>query len=194
MFAPIILKKNTIKSIYKNSFNYQNTNTLPTKPNWLPIDNPAATIVFLKELRAKTSPPIPLMVRFERATRLPRNTSRTTLVRILSPLVNYFSFNSLYFFLTKLFWLIPVPKHKTIFYLIRAILKYVSNNMPNTIGLSVTFRGKLAVTGNKRKSSFTVLVGKGASSALNHLTESEFRLLQTPTGVIGVTSSLTYIH
>ena len=120
--------------------------------------------------------------------------SKRILQTLISPLVNSFSFNTLYCVITKLFWLIPVPKHKRLLYLLRAVVKFSSKHMPGICGASITLRGKLAATGNKRKSSFTALVGKGLSSKLTLSSLTEFRLLRTPVGVIGVTSIITYTH
>jgi hypothetical protein len=77
-------------------------------------------------------------------------------------------------------------------YLLRALLKVISSQNVIAKGVGISIRGKIAATGNKRKSVFSYIVGKGLASNLNLLKSSEFRLLRTPTGVLGVTSLVTY--
>lgn len=134
----------------------------------------------------------PILLRFSRLSGLNSTTSDKYLNLIYSDLVNKFSFNTLYFVLKKLFWVIPVPKHKQLLYFIRALVKDVSSSNTSISGLSITLRGKLAATGNKRKSVFMVNVGKGSSSRINNASIDDFRLIRTATGVLGVTSIITY--
>ena len=107
-------------------------------------------------------------------------------------MVNNFSFNILYFFFKKLFYIVPVPKHKQLLFLIRNFFKIIKKQTKYINSLNVTFRGKLAATGNKRKSSFSIILGKGASAQLNVKNITDFRLIRTSTGVLGVTSIITY--
>lgn len=150
--------------------------------------------VFRKSSKTEIIIPAYLKVRFSRLSGLSHGGAVNYLTAVTNSLVNHFSFNTLYFFLSQFFWVVPVPKHKQLLYMVRAIVKFVAKHTSSIDGLTITFRGKLAVTGNKRKSAFTTSVGRGAPSSYNLLKASEFRLLQTPTGVIGVTSSITYTH
>jgi hypothetical protein len=109
-------------------------------------------------------------------------------------LVNNFSFSTLYFFFKKLFWIIPVPKHKQLLYLLRALIKISMNLTSNLTGLSITLRGKLAATGNKRTTTFSVVSGNGSASQLVATNVTDFRVIHTATGVLGVTSIITYIR
>jgi hypothetical protein len=61
-------------------------------------------------------------------------------------------------------------------------------------GISITLRGKLAATGNKRKSTFSVVTGIGSASKLESTNVTDFRTINTATGVLGATSILTYIR
>jgi hypothetical protein len=152
-------------------------------------------IFALRKLRdSATSAPRPLVNRFSRIASVDQDASEKLLSSMVSSLVNNYSYNTLYYYIKKLFWLVPVPKHKQLLYVLRALIKFCYRGAPHLQGLSVILRGKLAATGNKRKSTFPVLVGKGLSSKVETSQQTDFRLLRTPVGVIGVTSILTYTH
>lgn len=133
-----------------------------------------------------------LVTRLSRLSSLNIHSSKQILNKIINSLVNQYSFNVLYFFIKRLFWLVPVPKHKQLAYFLRALLKEVNRFTNTWRGISLTLRGKLAATGNKRKSVFTYVVGTGSASKLNLQNSIDFRLFRTPTGVLGVTSIITY--
>lgn len=151
-------------------------------------------IFILKKSQTKLLKPIsvPLVTRFVRLTQIPKDKAVLVLEKMILKLVNNFSYNILYFFIKQLFWLVPVPKHKQLLYFLRAWLKEISKYTNTFSGLFIGLRGKLAATGNKRKSAFYVTIGKGIASNLDNLQESNLRLLRTPTGVISVVSVVTY--
>lgn len=107
-------------------------------------------------------------------------------------MVNDFSFNNLYYIFKLLFIVIPVPRHKTVLYLLRALLKIAYKLTTHIAGISIILKGKLAATGNKRKSIFKIQLGEGGASQLNSTNVTDFRLIRTATGVIGANSLITY--
>lgn len=135
-----------------------------------------------------------LIRRFSSLTNFSYTNSLDVLNSIISNLVNHFSFNKLYYIVKLLFIITPVPKHKIVLYFLRALIKSAFQQTSNITGISIMLRGKLAATGNKRRSSFKIQLGKGGASNLNTLSVNDFRLIRTATGVIGVTSNFTYTH
>lgn len=176
---------NLSKKFYKKDMYYP-LNLLYRKPNLIHI--------FKYITIQKPEAPLALVRRFERLSKLNRYEARYVLEKSISSLVNSFSFNSLYFFIKQLFWLVPVPRHQQLMYLLRAIIKAVDRKATASSGVGFMVRGKIAATGNKRKRVFQHIVGKGAASNLNLQKSSEFRLFRTATGVLGVTSLVTYIR
>lgn len=200
MFYKLVVKKDLVSSqkltaaLMSNTRTQKLTNTLfhTLFYNTIKAQPNNACVIITRPSTNQFRCPLPLIRRISRISGLSDKAVSMELRIIIWSLVNQYSFNPLYFFFKKLFWLVPVPKHKQLLYSIRALIKYASSQMPSADGISVSFRGKLAATGNKRKSSFTCLVGRGASSSFNLTKASEFRLLRTPVGVIGVTSIITY--
>lgn len=150
--------------------------------------------VLKKIKRQQIATPLPLVMRFAKVATISVDSAKKILHQILSDLVNNFSFNTLYFFFKKLFWIIPVPKHKQLLYLIRALVKVGMGVTSNLTGLSITLRGKLAATGNKRTTTFSVVSGNGSASQLSATNVTDFRNIHTATGILGVTSIITYIR
>ena len=181
-----VLSKKTLrlKKIYQNSLYsllYQTSNV-------------NAVFIFRKSLEKKIFIPLPLASRFSKIASINIIKSRVVVSKIVADLIYNFSFNTLYYFFKKLFWIIPVPKHKQLLYLLRAICKFAFRLTNNWTGLSVTLRGKLAATGNKRTTSFKCLLGDGSASNILGLNQTDFRNIVTTTGIIGITSIITYIR
>lgn len=98
--------------------------------------------------------------------------------------------------LSRLFWNLKVTDHKFILLWLRRVFKHIysKKKLFNIIGISFLVKGKLGVTGNKRKRTFKVNYGPNSSTKINAKTQSEYFTIRTTTGVIGVTLSITYNH
>lgn len=185
------IQKLSLKS-FKLTTQNNNSNTNLYLHNLFGRHSINKVFIFKRRVSYHSQAPRPLVFRFSRIAGVTEFLSNKILSNIIGGLVNNFSFNLLYFYFKQLFWLVPVPKHKQLLYLLRALLKETNKRTSVFSGVSITLRGKLAATGNKRKSTFMSLIGKGASSKLNLLSSSDLRLIRTPTGVLGVTSLITY--
>lgn len=175
-------KKSSTNNLYVYLYNTINTNTRNS------------IFIFRKLSERMLVIPLPLATRFAKISTISLKKSKIILNKIISDLIHNFSFNTLYYFFKKLFWIVPVPKHKQLLYLIRAIFKYAFNLTTTWTGLSVTLRGKLAATGNKRTTTFKCLLGNGSASNILSSTQTDFRNITTTTGLIGITSIITYIR
>lgn len=187
------LAPKTSRIIKHKTFFTKTENTLYN--SYYPINMSSTTqsiFVFRKNKNISLFIPLPLMVRFSKISSINLKKSQYVLQQIICDLVYNFSFNTLYYFFKKLFWIVPVPKHKQLLYLLRAIFKFAFTLTNAWTGLSVTLRGKLAATGNKRTTTFKCLLGNGSASNILGLNQTDFRNITTTTGIIGVTSIITY--
>lgn len=189
--APTINKKLSIKhtKVYINTHTHSPHSYLYSS---IETQTPSNVFIFRKVIPRNLNIPLPLSVRFSKISTIGVKKSTIVLQKILTDLLSNFSFNTLYYFLKKLFWIVPVPKHKQILYLIRTILKTAFNLTTNLTGISITLRGKLAATGNKRTTTFKCLFGDGSAANILSPAQTDFRNISTTTGVLGVTSIISY--
>jgi hypothetical protein len=195
-FAPLKRNNTNLKTLSSQNKSYINTHThTPHCYLYTPSTNQythPTIFVFRKVGQLSFIIPLPLSVRFSKISTIGVKKSTIVLKKILNDLLFNFSFNTLYYFLKKLFWIVPVPRHKQILYLIRMILKTAFNLSNNWTGVSITLRGKLAATGNKRSTTFKCLFGDGSAANILSLAQTDFRTISTTTGVLGVTSIISY--
>ena len=143
--------------------------------------------VFKKHLVFKKNYPKPTF--YKNASRLPVTSSLNSLI--------FLNCNRKFvFLLSRLFWNLKVTDHKFILLWLRRVCKYIYSHKKqfSVKGLSILVKGKLGVTGNKRTRTFKVNYGPNSSTKIISNTCSNYFTIRTTTGVIGLTTSITYNH
>ena len=125
--------------------------------------------------------------------RIPLKKSPVKLGAIFNQITLYYSFKGLHTYLQYVMVCLPVPKHRILFLWLKYFLRDVwFFQKKSIIGMSVTFKGKLGVTGNKRKRKLTYFYGFGNSTNFTTNVISEEHIIKTFTGAIGVKTSLVF--
>lgn len=81
----------------------------------------------------------------------------------------------------------PVPKHRLVFLWLKYFLRDIWARQKTLIkGFSVILKGKLGVTGNKRKRKLSYVFGFGNSTNFKDKVTTQEGLIRTVTGVVNV--------
>jgi len=97
-------------------------------------------------------------------------------------------------FIRLLLWSVPVPRHRSIFFWNRLFFKYLAKYHQKKFvkGLGYRIKGKIAATGDKRKSILYKKYGYGNANTLSLNMSCFSFLIRTTSGALNMTVFITY--